>query len=167
MQNLSKEIAALHRLPMNELKARYTEAFGEPTNSKNRAWLVKRVAWRLQAIAEGGLSERARQRAAELANDTDLRMTPPRGMADTDGASERTAIKAVRFEQDSRLPTPGTIITRDYKGQKLQVQVLRDGFEYEGKVYRSLSAVAKAITGSHCNGFWFFRGALGQAGGER
>ena len=98
-------------------------------------------------------------------NDADLRMTPPRGTAEAELAPERTAIKAVRFQQDDRLPLPGTIITRNYKGRQLQVQVLRDGFEFDGQVYRSLSAVAKAITGSHSNGYLFFR--VGQYGGER
>ena len=64
---------------------------------------------------------------------------------------------------DERLPPPGTILTRQYKGRALQVKVLPGGFEYEGEVYASLSAVARAITGSHCNGFLFFR--LGQNGG--
>jgi hypothetical protein len=61
---------------------------------------------------------------------------------------------------DHRLPPPGTILTRPYKGQLVQVQVLTDGFAYGGRVYASLSAVAKAITGSHCNGFLFFRNTL-------
>jgi hypothetical protein len=165
MHNVAKEVAALQRMTITELKAKYAEAFGEATHANNRAWLVKRLAWRLQAIAEGDLSQRARQRAAELANDADLRMTPPRGMAEAIPAEHRTATKAVRFEQDDRLPLPGTIITRNYKGRVLQVQVLRDGFEYDGKVYRSLSAVAKAVTGSHCNGYLFFR--VGQYGGDR
>ena len=66
-----------------------------------------------------------------------------------------TGILAVRA--DDRLPMPGTIITREYKGQMLQVRVLAKGFEYAGEVYKSLSAVAKAVTGSHCNGYAFFR----------
>ena len=61
---------------------------------------------------------------------------------------------------DHRLPPPGTILTRPYKGQLVQVQVLTDGFAYGGRVYASLSAVAKAITGSHTNGFLFFRNTL-------
>ena len=162
MLNLAREVAAMQRMTMTELKAKYAEAFGEATNANNRAWLVKRLAWRLQALAEGDLSERARRRAAELANDADLRMSPPRGTVEVDPALERTATKAVRFQQDDRLPLPGTILTRTYKGRQLQVQVLRDGFEYDGEVYRSLSAVAKAITGSHCNGFAFFK--LGDKG---
>jgi hypothetical protein len=61
---------------------------------------------------------------------------------------------------DVRLPPPGTILTRPYKGQLVQVQILTDGFAYAGSVYPSLSAVAKAITGSHCNGYLFFRSSL-------
>ena len=58
---------------------------------------------------------------------------------------------------DGRLPRPGTVITRRYKGQTLRVHVLDRGLAFNGKVYQSLSAVAKAITGSHCNGYLFFR----------
>ncbi len=61
---------------------------------------------------------------------------------------------------DKRLPPPGTILTRPYKGQLVQVQVLTDGFAYAGSVYASLSAVAKAVTGTHTNGFLFFRNSL-------
>src|SRR5258707_12423601 len=71
-------ITALQRLTMQELRGRYAELFGETTAVKNRTWLLRRVAWRLQSLAEGDLSERARQRAAELANDADLRTTMPR-----------------------------------------------------------------------------------------
>ncbi len=60
-------------------------------------------------------------------------------------------------DQDDRLPPPGTILTRSYKGTTIRVQVLEKGFAYEGELYKSLSAVAKAVTGSHCNGFLFFR----------
>jgi hypothetical protein len=63
----------------------------------------------------------------------------------------------VEARPDGRLPPPGTVLTRPYKGRSLQVQVLPHGFEFDGQVYRSLSAVARAITGSHCNGFLFFR----------
>jgi hypothetical protein len=63
----------------------------------------------------------------------------------------------VPFSRDQRLPLPGTVLTRDYKGQTVQIRVLENGFEYDGEVYRSLSAVAKAITGTHTNGYLFFR----------
>src|SRR5262249_5313889 len=116
-----------------------------------------RIAYRLQVLAEGDLSERARRRAAELANDADLRLIPPR---ERNGAAvvaeECTAVVELPIQPDNRLPPPGTMLTRDYKGVSVQVQVLPKGFLYQDQVYKSLSAVAKAITGSHCNGFAFF-----------
>ena len=79
--DIDREIRALKKLTTRELQAKYAEVFGEGTSSNHRVWLIKRIAWRLQALAEGDLSERARQRAAELACDADLRLNPPRGMA--------------------------------------------------------------------------------------
>jgi hypothetical protein len=154
--NLSRELAALQCLRVVDLKARYAQLFGEETQTGNRAWLVKRLAWRLQALAEGGLSERARQRAAELANEADLRLSPPPSVKPTP-ASHHEAASASPCTNDRRLPPPGTILRRTYKGLHLQVQVREEGFAFDGQVYPSLSAVAKAITGSHCNGFLFFR----------
>ena len=151
--NVARELAALQRLSVPQLRQRYAEVFGETTNANNRTWLVKKIAWRLQALAEGGLSERARQRAAELANDADLRANPPQTMP------LPVPIEPVppRPHADDRLPPSGTILTRLYKGAVVQVLIRADGFAYQGQVYPSLSAVAKAITGSHCNGFLFFR----------
>jgi poly-gamma-glutamate capsule biosynthesis protein CapA/YwtB (metallophosphatase superfamily) len=154
--NVGKEVAALQWMTVKELRAKYAEAFGEDTPANNKGWLVKRIAWRLQALAEGGLSERARQRAADLANDADLRLSPPKAKAGP-ALAERTRTAALRVKGDDRLPLPGSVITRAYKGETLHVKVLPHGFEFEGEVYKSLSAVAKAITGQHCNGYYFFR----------
>lgn len=162
--NVGKEVAALQRLTVKELRARYAEVFGEETLAQNRTWLVRRIAWRLQALAEGDLSERARRRAAELANDANLRMNPPGAKPLTATTEAMTRTRSLRFQPDDRLPPPGTVITRRYKGEVLQVKVLPHGFEYEGEVYGSLSAVARAITGSHCNGYLFFR--MGEKGGD-
>jgi hypothetical protein len=156
MDNMARELARLERMTIPELRRRYLEVFGEEASSHNKVSLVRRLAWRLQSLAEGGLSERAQRRAAELANDADIRMNPPTA-ALAEPAPERTTTQAVRFQSDDRLPPPGTTITRKYKGETLQVKVLPQGFEYEGEVYASLSAVAEAITSSHCNGFLFFR----------
>ncbi len=160
--NVGRELAALPRMTVKQLRQRYAEVFGEETNANNKAWLVKRIAWRIQALAEGDLSERARRRAAELANDADLRLNPPKALPVA--AAEPPAAKLLPFRPNDRLPPPGTILTRKYKGGVVQVLVLPHGFEYEGKVYRSLSAVAWAVTGSHCNGFLFFR--LAGKGGD-
>jgi hypothetical protein len=148
---LAQQLAGLAYLSPAALRRRYAELFGETIHTGNKAWLIKRLAWRLQALAEGDLSERARRRAAELAQDADLRLTPPQA-----GQQARAARPTPRA-QDARLPAPGTVLTRRYKGRSLHVRVLEHGFEYDGAVYRSLSAVAKAITGAHGNGFLFFR----------
>jgi len=155
--NVGAEVAALRRLTVKQLQVRYAELFGEATSASNRTWLVKRIAWRMQALAEGDLSERARRRAAELARDADLRLNPPRHKTDAPAPPEPAGLPA---PADPRLPPPGTILTRPYKGQLVQVQVLTDGFAYAGRVYPSLSAVAKAVTGSHTNGYHFFRNTL-------
>jgi hypothetical protein len=161
--NVGKEVAALQRMSTAELRAKYAEVFGEATTANNRPWLLRRIAWRLQALAFGDLSERAKRRAAELANDADLRLNPPRAKPATP-TPEPAQPTVLPFQPDGRLPPPGTILTRKYKGQVLQVQVLPHGFAFEGEVYLSLSAVAKAVTGPHLNGFAFFR--IGGKGGE-
>jgi Protein of unknown function (DUF2924) len=155
--NVLNEVAALQRMTIGQLRQRFADVFGEATAASNRTWLVKRIAWRLQALAEGDLSQRARRRAAELAQDADLRLSPPRRQTTTAPPPQTVSVPA---PIDPRLPPPGTILTRPYKGQQLHVQVLHDGFAYAGTVYPSLSAVAKAITGTHCNGYHFFRATL-------
>jgi hypothetical protein len=151
----AKELAALARLGVSELRGKYAELFGEPTRTGNKTWLVRRIAWRLQALAQGDLSERARRRAEELAQDADLRLTPPRGAVPASPAT--LANSTLKLRSDARVPPPGTVLTRSYKGRVLRVQVLTHGFLYAGQTYPSLSAVATAVTGSHCNGYLFFR----------
>jgi len=152
--NVGKEVAALQRMSVPELRARYAEVFGETTRVRHKAYLVKRIIWRLQAIAEGDLSERAKRRAAELANDADLRLTAPAPKSHSIQANtERAALSPTC---NKGMPMAGAVLTRSYKGRLIQVTVRHDGFEFDGDVYRSLSAVAKAITGTHWNGYHFF-----------
>jgi hypothetical protein len=160
---LTQGIAALRRRTTGELRDKYAELFGELTNSCNRVWLVKRIAWRLQALAEGDLSERARQRAAELAKDADLRVSAPRPK--TVRITQPRAAGTTDRARAAGTLLPGTTLTRLYKGETLEVTVLANGFECGGHVYRSLSAVAKAITGTHTSGSLFFR--LNGQGGTR
>ncbi len=153
--NVTRELAALARLTIAELRARYAEVFGEPTTTGNRTWLVRRIAWRIQVLAEGDLSERARARAAELARDADIRLIPPKGSTAIAGPVHTGTVP--KDTTDARLPPPGSVITRAYKGATIHVKVLATGFEYDGHTFPSLSAVAKAVTGTHCNGFHFFK----------
>lgn len=78
MLNIAKEVSAMERMTVDQLRSKYADVFGEQTNGRHKEWLIKRIAWRIQANAEGDLSERARRRAMELSNDADIRMTPPR-----------------------------------------------------------------------------------------
>ena len=155
--NVAREVATLKRMTVTQLRGRYVEAFGETTRSGNKDWLWKRIAWRMQANAEGDLADRARRiraRAEELANDADLRLRP-RGMPALSNAST-TKTANVEFSDQAGVLMPGTVLTRQYKSQTITVTVLDKGFEYEGEVYRSLSALAKVITGSHWSGNRFF-----------
>lgn len=149
--NIDREVALMRQMSVDQLRTKFAEVHGEATRSRHKDWLIKRIAWRLQANAEGGLSERALRRAAELANDGDFRVTAPRAA----GASE-SPVPSLSERPDDRLPMVGTVLTRKYKGRVIQVTVLEEGFQYEGERYASLSAVAKAITGTHWNGFHFF-----------
>jgi hypothetical protein len=165
--SMKHEIAGLEKMTVSQLRARYAKVFGEPTTSGNRQWLYRRVAWRIQALAFGGLSERARQRAAELARDADIRVQAPRTIAPQrpTNASNRvlTLSGKVIASSDTRLPPPGSVLRRGWKGTEHEVTVLASGFEHRGATYRSLSAVATAITGSHWNGFLYF-GLTGKDG---
>ena len=150
---VEKEINSLRNLKAKELKARYRELFGEDSPSFNQAHLFRRIAWRMQALAEGDLSERARQRALELAADPDLRLRAPRSfLQQLDAAKQKRA----EGHQDWRVPPVGTELTREYRGRTIRVKVLDDGFEYGGRRHRSLSDIASKVTGTRWNGFSFF-----------
>ena len=153
--DVGPQVAALEQLTVAELRARYAEVFGEPSRSGHKTCLIKRIAWRLQVLAEGDLSERARRRAAQLAHDADLRLSPPQ--ANPVGSGDGLPPLPSPAPPDHRLPPPGSLLARPYKGRTLHVRILDQGFQFEGTVYSSLSAVAKAVTGCHCNGFLFFR----------
>lgn len=155
--NIDKEVATMEGMTVNELREKFAAVFGEATNGRNKRWLIRRIAWRLQANEFGGLSQRAKDRAAELVNVADVRVTPPRNSQLERPAPTTTKTKRIKPPTDPRLPPAGTSLIRTYKGTSLEVRVLDDGLEYDGVRYKSLSAVAKAITGSHCNGYRFFR----------
>ena len=161
-----------------QLRERYREVFGEDTRSKHRTCLWRQVAWRIQAEAEGGLSERAKRLAEELARDADVRIRVPRAAFETGAAAQgaaaeapgrpaATALMSAVTEastpkvfpcgvRDARLPAPGTVLARQYRGTDVRVSVREGGFEYAGRVYRTLSGVAREVTGTHWNGFHFF-----------
>lgn len=153
--NIDKEVAQMRKMTVGELHQKYIEVTGDEPRSRNKQWLIKRLAWKLQAREYGGLSEAALRRAKEIADLcdlSDLRVTAPRDFLAPKPVS--TDVSAAPL--DKRLPMAGTLITRKYKGETLTVQVLADGFLFEGEKYKSLSAVARKITGSGWNGYLFF-----------
>jgi hypothetical protein len=152
------EFEKLKQLPVSKLHERFESVYGETPRSRNKVWLVRKILWRLQSRKDGGLSERARLRATELAINADIRLMPAkRAVAIKVKPSEPPDPTSERSSHDHRLPLPGQSIVRDYKGRHIEVWVTPDGFEYDGEHYKSLSAIAKSITGSHCNGFRFFQ----------
>lgn len=148
--NLDVELRRLAGLGIRQLQDEYERHAGEPARSNNRTYIEKRIAWRLQAAAEGGLSERARARALELARESDLRVRPGREVHD---AYQRVGTPP---EARSHTPPVGSVLRRIYRGRTYDVRVVEGGFELDGARYRSLSAVARHITGSDWNGRLFF-----------
>jgi hypothetical protein len=149
-EEVRKEIEQLRREKTKALKTRYRQLFGEESSSSNQAHLFRRIAWRLQAVSEGGLSQRALDRAAMLASDADLRLRAPRQFW------RELDENARQLGRDPRLPVVGTVLERQYRDRTITVTILPEGFEYEGKIYDSLSSIASSVTGTRWNGFSFF-----------
>jgi hypothetical protein len=148
---LIDQIMGLKNKPLEELRAKYVDLFkGETPTSNNKVFLWRKIAYRLQEIEYGGLSAEAQTRINNLIDRYDPinnKMFRP----------QKSPGKVKNKERDTRLPMPGAILRKTYKGQLLEVKVLEKGFEYQNQHYKTLSAVAKAITGIHWNGYLFFR----------
>jgi Protein of unknown function (DUF2924) len=149
-----RELAALEAMTVGELAEKYRELFGVPTRTRNKDYLRRRIAWRIQEQREGGLSPHALERIAELAPHAPARWRDPVPQ----GGAMDAAIAGKPRARDPRLPAPGTVVTRIHKGVEHRVTVLVDGFEYQGTRHRSLSQIASLITGTPWNGFRFFFG---------
>src|SRR5881392_3102122 len=113
--SLREEIEALQRMTVGQLKEKYRVLFQETSRSNHKQFLFRRIAWRIQANAEGGISERARRRALEIANDADLRIRAPKNFLKGELDPRRTAERSVEPTTDPRLPTPGTMLVRRYR----------------------------------------------------
>jgi DUF2924 family protein len=160
---LSQPIDQLRHMTTAQLKLKYRELFGQPSHSNHKAYLFRRVAWRMQAVAEGGLSERARQYAREIATDADLRLCAPNQPIQTQPA---VRVASASRQRDPRVPPPGTQLIKRYKDKTLTVTVLEDGYQYGERVYKSLSAIARQVTGTQWNGYVFFDLRLRQEQGR-
>jgi hypothetical protein len=146
IDNISKQIEALKTTGTAQLLTRYKELFGDKSAPGNRIFLIRKLAYRIQEQAVGGGSPSVQTKIQEL-----IRTYDPINKIAVKISSGKTA-----GDRDGRLPMPGSFITKTYKGQRIEVKVLENGFEYQGAIYKNLSAVAKAVTGDHWNGYMFF-----------
>lgn len=137
-QSVLRQIDELHHMSVGQLRKRWASLFGSDPGRLGRNYLIRRLAYRIQELVYGGLSPEARRKLQALASDA--------------SADKRTK---PRKRQSPHLQ-PGTRLLRDWHGTRYEVIVQDDGFLYEGRKYRSLSAVARAITGSYWSGNRFF-----------
>lgn len=132
------QLAAMQRLSVTELKAKWEALFATPAPNNARAFLELRIGYRIQELTYGGLTRETRWVLDLLADEVE-------------GKISRKSMVA-----DPRNPVVGTRLVREWDGAEHTVTVLRDGYDWQGRKFRSLSAVAKAITGTNWNGFRFF-----------
>ena len=167
--DVPKEMAALARMTIHELRAKYRELYGFPSMVAHKTYLRKRIIWKLQSIAENlELSKEDWVLANVLSRKAPVRMRPKRKVEQGDGMPETTTngspvISETRNQRDPRIPPPGTILRRFCNGQVHEVTVLPDGFDYQGEIFKSLSTLAKRISKTKWNGFDFFSEALAKA----
>jgi hypothetical protein len=144
---IEEQVTALHTLDVPALAAKHLELFGKPPRFANRVLLWRTLAWEMQRRHYGGLSAKARARLERLVAEIQFPTEPPAKVV-------RAAVPQRPRAPDA--PLPGTTIVRTWHGRELRVRVVERGFEYEGKLYRSLSGVAREITGTGWNGPAFF-----------
>jgi len=143
------EIMELKEKSLGGLKAKYEELFpGQKAPSNNKVFLWRKIAYRIQELEHGNISTETQSKIQHLIQQLD----PINNKA----LRPDNVIDKQPKIRDKRLPIPGTVIIKEYKGVKLEVKVLESGFEYTNKAYKSLSAIAKEVTGAHWNGYLFF-----------
>ncbi|WP_136646723.1 DUF2924 domain-containing protein [Tabrizicola sp. YIM 78059] len=142
------ELAALKAMTVPELQGKWRAMFGEPAPNASRENLELRIGYRIQELAHGGIKPATRRTLDALAAEVASGAPGP-------------------LIADPRRPIPGTKLVREWEGEEKVVTVLTDGFEWQGRRFKSLSAAVRAITGSHWNGWKFFGLAHGAEGEAR
>ena len=133
--SIAAQVAALPKMPTPELKQMWRDLFDKEPPTFSRSYLISRLAYRIQELAYGGLKSATRARLDALTDELDPK------------AARKRVVNG---------PVVGTQLIREWRGVEQKVTVLADGFEWEGRRYKSLSAVARAITGTRWNGLTFF-----------
>lgn len=159
LKDVPAQLAELDEMTVSQLAQKFLELYGTPTRARNKPYLQKRLSWRIQELAYGGLPASATKRIEELGDDL-----PERWRMKQD-ARVRAAAQVALEPRDSRVPPVGTVLRRIFNGETHQVTICAVGFIYEGERYKTLSAIARHITGTPWNGFLFF--GLKKRGEER
>ena len=150
----AEQIKQVEDLRGAALREKFREVTGLETRSNNRPYLMKRIVQALQARAEG-----VPDAAAAPPTTNAVEAAAPAGTKKATAAAPK--VKGTRTDakrdRDPRLPPPGTVIEREYDGKTIRVKIIDDGFEYRGKTYRSLSAIAREVTNVSWNGWLFFK----------
>ena len=143
------QIMELKEKTLEELKAKYEELFpGQKAPSNNKVFLWRKIAYRIQELEHGNISTEAQSKIQQLIQQLDP--------INNKSLRPDNVVEKQPKSRDKRLPIPGTVLIKEYKGIKLEIKVLESGFEYANKAYKSLSAIAKEVTGAHWNGYLFF-----------
>lgn len=161
LRSAAEDLKALDAMNLKQLQAKFLLLYGVETHSKNPTFLRRKLAWKIQEARDGGLSEEAKARLESL-KPTSLPVKGPKTIqVPPEALSEallQTALKdeGPRHLRDARIPIVGTLLRRSFHGTDYEVTVEAEGFRYQGALFRSLSAVARVITGTSWNGFVFF-----------
>ena len=164
LDDMPSQLAALETMNVPALAEKYRELYGEPTRSRNRAYLKKRLAWRIEANFQGDLSQGAIARIQQLGDQLPERWQMRLGQSANGAAAASDAatmpevppIIVATEPRDPRVPPVGTVVRRVFDGKTHEVTVCVEGFEYEGRKYKTLSAIATQIAGTRWNGYLFF-----------
>ena len=131
-------LAALKAMSVNDLKTEWQVLYGGAAPNNSRAFLEGRLAYRIQELTFGGPDRETRRMLDLLADEVEGTLTTKKQIT------------------DPRNPVTGTKLIREWDGVAHTVTVLKDGFDWQGRRYKSLSAVARAITSTRWNGYRFF-----------
>jgi len=155
-ESVVARVKELQWMSVSRLREKWLAVFDTDPPNRSRGYLWRRLAWKIQEDHYAAMSLEERARVAEMRIEIDAGPPTVWSKRKRERTATRTPQKLAPGRRDPRLPMPGTVISRSYKGAELTVKVLDKGFEFEGRVYRSLSAIAREVTGTSWNGFNFF-----------
>jgi hypothetical protein len=158
LSKMETELDRLAGMELAELRHWHRTLFGEDHLVPSSEYLRRKIAWHIQSRAEGGLPESARLHGLAIARQVGLRVRICSNVSKRQNGTptDRVVTTSIARAYDSRLPMPGSFLVKQFKNRQIAVKVLDAGFEYEGRSFDSLSAVAREITGTRWNGFVFF-----------